>query len=57
MTYSIEESSETSKVNNDEIEFIEYLLKSIILKVAKTVETKPHSIVSNFHKKEQTLEE
>jgi len=35
LTYSVESNSETSKTNNDEVDFIEQLIKKFVMLVVK----------------------
>ena len=58
LSYSKEENSETSKINNDEVDFIEALIKQFILVVSKHSAASSHDIVRNFQaNRDKTPEE
>lgn len=57
LTYSVEDSSETSKINNDEVDFIEQLIKRFVIRVARNnLLNSDNLFVKNFAKKELNSE-
>lgn len=50
LTYSVESNSETSKTNNDEVDFIEQLIKKFVMLVVKKDQDRKSQtdLVKNF---------